>query len=765
MTGWLPRRLAKDEAERGAAAVRSMALILLLLLALPLTASAAPSPASNGSGVHVSIVGPDTQDIPRGGFRVFSYTVENNGSANESFSLSVVPDVPLNSSWTFILSSNRTPELLPLGIAGVELTVGALSGAQRGESVNLTLAATGVQNASARDSATVRANTYWRAQESLGVDSPTKVAGSGESVVFSFYTHNTGTENDTVDLSVGAPPAGWTAQLNTSTLFVSSGGTAVFRLTVTSPSNAVASTTTCMRVTAASRIDLVGGDDQQVCVLIKIQFELALTPLITSAQAPPGNFTVLPLSASLASNTPNSSLVTFTTYSVMPPGWSATADPPYANLSGGQTAIINLTVFVATGAVVGDGAVITVVASSAEYPGEASTLVYVSTAAVHSISVRGLSSTPTNDTGIAALWVEITETGTVTDQVTVGLLGLPAGWTWTFMFDSAATNVVTTEPQQPLAGAFLVAVDPSAHAGSYNVSGQFGDSAGNIVFVDLVVSVSARHGLAAYAPVGHADLTVGETASLYIVVNNTGNTEAEISLAVSSSSLLNITTGTTVRLLLDAADFASDLVGTPQWSLLFPPASSARWRLDFTAGSELRRGDTVLVVTAQGAQRSDSVLLTFTLHLPDLEVSALIIDPPATSLGTTVKATVNISNIGDWTAINFTVLITLDGKLLRNITVPRLGPGNTASFVAVFNATEGTHTVRAVVDPGDGGAVVEASESNNARESSLVVLAPAAPVEAGGSSVLALLAVVVVVIIGAIAYYIRLERKDRPPEI
>ncbi|MCX7911555.1 MAG: Ig-like domain-containing protein [Dehalococcoidales bacterium] len=126
------------------------------------------------------------------------------------------------------------------------------------------------------------------------------------------------------------------------------------------------------------------------------------------------------------------------------------------------------------------------------------------------------------------------------------------------------------------------------------------------------------------------------------------------------------------------------------------------------------------IVTATGVVMAESPA--------DLAVHAITLSPPFPPINSNVTVTVTVKNQGGATAPSCQVACYLDESLLGTAGIAALSPGATAGATFTFRAQAGTHTIRAVVDPGN--AVPEADETNNSKSFIFTTLAPDLVVQA-----------------------------------
>lgn len=111
---------------------------------------------------------------------------------------------------------------------------------------------------------------------------------------------------------------------------------------------------------------------------------------------------------------------------------------------------------------------------------------------------------------------------------------------------------------------------------------------------------------------------------------------------------------------------------------------------------------------------------------PDLVATALVAPPGNLTGGAPVAFTLSVANAGNASAPATNVTFYVDADLLGNATLPALENGTATNVTSpTWNATEGNHTIRAVIDPE--GAVVEVTEANNELAFTLLVGPPAPP--------------------------------------
>ncbi len=130
------------------------------------------------------------------------------------------------------------------------------------------------------------------------------------------------------------------------------------------------------------------------------------------------------------------------------------------------------------------------------------------------------------------------------------------------------------------------------------------------------------------------------------------------------------------------------------------------------------------VTASNGGPWADSFDISVACSRPDLVVSDITPDPPSPLDGQPVDFTVDILNQGDSSTASwgsFTVGCYMDSSPtpFDTETVSSLGAGTATSVHCYWTASEGPHTITAVVD--DGGDIPELEEDNNQRSESLAV--------------------------------------------
>jgi subtilase family serine protease len=106
---------------------------------------------------------------------------------------------------------------------------------------------------------------------------------------------------------------------------------------------------------------------------------------------------------------------------------------------------------------------------------------------------------------------------------------------------------------------------------------------------------------------------------------------------------------------------------------------------------------------------------------PDLIVQDITLSPPNPAIDESVTITVTIKNQGDASAGTSYVTCYIDDIILQTQSVSALDAGLMATATFSWQATEGTHTIRAVADSSD--IITETDETNNASTNSLTTLA------------------------------------------
>jgi len=167
-------------------------------------------------------------------------------------------------------------------------------------------------------------------------------------------------------------------------------------------------------------------------------------------------------------------------------------------------------------------------------------------------------------------------------------------------------------------------------------------------------------------------------------------------------------------------------------SSTYPDIPGGGWRsnandFDFTVAPGTPHGHTILfdldVTASNGGPWADSFAVVVSCERPDLAVPDILVpaDPIA---GQPVDFTVSVENQGDSATAawgSFTVACYMDGggTPFDTDTISGLDAGASTSAHCGWTATEGSHTVRAVVDTA--GAIPELDEDNNERSETFAV--------------------------------------------
>ena len=107
---------------------------------------------------------------------------------------------------------------------------------------------------------------------------------------------------------------------------------------------------------------------------------------------------------------------------------------------------------------------------------------------------------------------------------------------------------------------------------------------------------------------------------------------------------------------------------------------------------------------------------------PDLIVQDITLSPGDPAIDDTVSITVTVKNQGDASAGTNYITCYMDNIILQTQSVSALNAGLMATVTFTWQATQGTHIIRAIADSSD--IIAETDETNNANTYSLTTLAP-----------------------------------------
>jgi uncharacterized membrane protein len=155
---------------------------------------------------------------------------------------------------------------------------------------------------------------------------------------------------------------------------------------------------------------------------------------------------------------------------------------------------------------------------------------------------------------------------------------------------------------------------------------------------------------------------------------------------------------------------------------------------------------------------SASTLVSLSIERPDLLFlgSGIRMSPGAPRDGQRVRMTVTVLNQGFGDSPRTALTVFVDGKAAMDVTVPPIAMGAQADIGFNWTAAEGTHTLKAVVNPAGQAQARELSYGNNEVTQNVLVGAAGAEVSwwlAGG------FAVIFIVVLAA---YFALSRRPRP---
>ena len=107
---------------------------------------------------------------------------------------------------------------------------------------------------------------------------------------------------------------------------------------------------------------------------------------------------------------------------------------------------------------------------------------------------------------------------------------------------------------------------------------------------------------------------------------------------------------------------------------------------------------------------------------PDLIVQDITLSPIEPAIDDTVSITVTVKNQGDASAGSNYVTCYVDNNILQTQSIGVINAGLMATVTFTWQATQGTHIIRAIADSSD--IISETDETNNANTYSLTTLAP-----------------------------------------
>jgi subtilase family serine protease len=114
---------------------------------------------------------------------------------------------------------------------------------------------------------------------------------------------------------------------------------------------------------------------------------------------------------------------------------------------------------------------------------------------------------------------------------------------------------------------------------------------------------------------------------------------------------------------------------------------------------------------AESAEDNNKLSVAISIIPPDLFIPIVTWSPIKFAIDEIVTFSANISNRGGGRAENFYVTFYMDGDLINSVPVDRINSGASANKTCTWQAKNGHHTLKVVVD--ENKAIVEANEDNN----------------------------------------------------
>lgn len=289
-----------------------------------------------------------------------------------------------------------------------------------------------------------------------------------------------------------------------------------------------------------------------------------------------------------------------------------------------------------------------------------------------------------------------------------------------------------------------VTVDPTEETNDSNFSNNqasivFEVKSASVYKPDLAVSDSS-------ITISPAHPVVGQNVSLNVMVSNVGDLDAsnvEVTLYLDGSKYGGVQVIPTIQ--------AGE---NPQVATWYWTATLGMHSLRFVVDE----ANKIQELNESNNTANATLSVTQVNYLrPDLSItqSSIAMSPNPPEKGMVIKFNVTVANIGNDSARNFAVTLTMDGAVMTNTTVPFLAAGSTIVVSGAWMAIAGSHTFSATADSGR--TVNESSETNN--QASVTLTFPADPVNFPWEWVLLAVALVILAL-GAFAYVRARKRRS-----
>jgi uncharacterized membrane protein len=265
---------------------------------------------------------------------------------------------------------------------------------------------------------------------------------------------------------------------------------------------------------------------------------------------------------------------------------------------------------------------------------------------------------------------------------------------------------------------------------------------------NIPVAVEAfRYGIALFGGIGA--LQQEDFGVVNFSVRNTGDIADRFSLSATPREPGNLSA---------EWSFGIRQNGAPAFSVSLDPGAIAALQLRIEAPREIS-GIPQLTFDVSAASAGDpsqtaTTMLSLSIERPDLYfLGSVKMSPAEPSDGQKVRITVNVQNQGHWDSPPLTVRFFIDSKTIGETTSPAVVVNGMAEVSFNWTAKEGTHAVKASVNPD--GAVKELVYGNNDITRNVVVKAGAPQIEWG--LIIGFIAVVAVVA----GVYLYMTRRSR----
>ncbi len=206
---------------------------------------------------NVSVTAPPDQQEVSTGTYTYQFNVENTGSLNDTYHLTYTIT---NTSWSVSLGSSYIS--LPAGAdTSIDVSVTIPSGAVPGDSVSLTLTASSMNDSDISDMDSMMIN-YGSYEVNVTTPADTVETATGQ-FTYQFWVNNTGTLNETYNLTVTVSVSNWSAAVQ-SVVTLSSNRSMLVDVQVTIPSSVSAGDSCTITLNATSQNGTATAEDSMV---------------------------------------------------------------------------------------------------------------------------------------------------------------------------------------------------------------------------------------------------------------------------------------------------------------------------------------------------------------------------------------------------------------------------------------------------------------------------------------------------------------------